>query len=41
MNINEKAILNECILGSNAIREDIFDKVDTLDFLNNPAHFEP
>lgn len=34
MNINEKAILNECILGSNAIREEIFDKVDTLDFLN-------
>ncbi len=34
MNINEKAILNECILGSSAIREEIFDKVDTLDFLN-------
>lgn len=33
MNINEKAILNECILGSNTIREEIFDKVDSSDFL--------
>lgn len=33
ININEKAILNECILGSNTIREEIFDKVDSSDFL--------
>lgn len=33
MNINEKAILTECILGSNTIREEIFDKVNSSDFL--------
>lgn len=34
INMNEKAILNECLLGSNTIREEIFDKVDSLDFFN-------
>lgn len=33
MNLNEKAIINECILGSNTIRAEIFDKVNSSDFL--------